>query len=161
MPKPFKAAAPAATGANAHGGCVEVDESGGVPDITATQKPKRPITGMQIRDFNGKGDWSAAAVQARYADYAGRHSVEAPRPLAPKVYEHGDVRWVYPIMDAIIDGIPSRAISPAPPSVSNSSKRIGNFPSARISKHALRAHCAKAHCRMRFRYASGGASSTC
>lgn len=60
---------------------------------------------MQIRDFNGKGDWSAAAVQARYVDYAGRHGVETPRPLAPKVHEHGDVRWVYPIMDAIIEGI--------------------------------------------------------
>jgi hypothetical protein len=60
---------------------------------------------MQTRDYNGQGHWSAAAVQARYADYAGRYGVETPRPLAPMVYEHGDVRWIYPIMDAIIDGI--------------------------------------------------------
>lgn len=60
---------------------------------------------MQIRDYNGKGDWSAAAVQARYVDHAGRYGVETPRPLAPMVCERGDTRWVYPIMEAIIDGI--------------------------------------------------------
>lgn len=60
---------------------------------------------MQIRDYNGKGDWTAAAVQARYAELAARHGVETPRRLAPTVYERGDVRWVYPIMDAIIEGI--------------------------------------------------------
>ena len=60
---------------------------------------------MQIRDYNGKGDWTAAAVQARYAELAGRYCVETPRSLAPVVCERGDVRWIYPIMDAVIDGI--------------------------------------------------------
>ncbi len=60
---------------------------------------------MHLRDYNGKGNWSAAAVQARYAEFAARHGVETPRPLTPIVYEHGDVRWVYPIMDAVIKGI--------------------------------------------------------
>lgn len=59
---------------------------------------------MQIRDFNGPGHWSVAAVQARYTDYAGRYAVE-PRPLAPKIFERGDTRWIYPIMDAVIEGI--------------------------------------------------------
>lgn len=59
---------------------------------------------MQIRDYNDPGHWSVAAVQARYADYAGRYAVEA-RPLAPKTYERGDTRWIYPIMDAVIEGI--------------------------------------------------------
>ena len=59
---------------------------------------------MQIRDYNGSGHWSAAAVQARYADLARRHAIE-PRPLAPKTYERGDTRWVYPVMDAVIEGI--------------------------------------------------------
>jgi hypothetical protein len=60
---------------------------------------------MHIRDYNGKGDWSVTSVQARYADYAGRYGVEVSRSLAPKEYERGDVRWVYPIMDAVIAGI--------------------------------------------------------
>lgn len=59
---------------------------------------------MQLRDYNGSGQWSAVAVQMRYADYAARYSVE-PRPLAPKIYGRGDARWVYPIMEAIIEGI--------------------------------------------------------
>lgn len=60
---------------------------------------------MHIRDYNGKGDWTAAAVQARYAEFAARFGVEMPRSLTPIVYQQADVRWVYPIMDSVIDGI--------------------------------------------------------
>jgi hypothetical protein len=60
---------------------------------------------MHIRDYNGEGNWSAASVQARYAEFAARYGVETPRRLAPDVYERGEVRWVYPIMGAVIDGI--------------------------------------------------------
>jgi hypothetical protein len=43
-------------------------------------------------------------VQARYAGHAAQHSV-TPRLLAPKIYASGDTRWIYPIMDAAIEGI--------------------------------------------------------
>lgn len=60
---------------------------------------------MQIRDFNGSGLWSATAVQARHAEYARRYGVDTPHPVAPNVYERRDVRWVYPVMAAVVDGI--------------------------------------------------------
>ncbi len=60
---------------------------------------------MRIHDYNGDGRWSASAVQVRYADYARRFAVETPRMLAPKIYERGDARWIYPIMDTVIEGI--------------------------------------------------------
>lgn len=60
---------------------------------------------MQVYDYNGKGAWSAAAVQARYADFAERYGLETPRPLEPRIYERSGTRWTYPIMDPIIEGI--------------------------------------------------------
>lgn len=60
---------------------------------------------MQIRDFNGSGLWSATSVQARHAEYARRYGVDTPHPVAPNVYERRDVRWVYPVMAAVVDGI--------------------------------------------------------
>ncbi len=60
---------------------------------------------MILRDFNGPGKWTALAVQARYAQYAARCYVEYPLQLQPKEYTRGETRWVYPIMDDVIDGI--------------------------------------------------------
>ena len=42
---------------------------------------------MPVRDYNGDGDWSVDGV------------------LRPKVHTEGPILWVYPIMDAVIDGI--------------------------------------------------------
>ena len=65
---------------------------------------------MEIRDYNGPGEWSAWAVRQRYLAYCKRHGRD-PRVVAPQVHVEGDVRWVYPIMFSVIDGI--RAGDPA------------------------------------------------
>ena len=59
---------------------------------------------MQTRDYHGDGRWSPAPVQARYADHVARRSV-TPHLLAPKTYASEDTRWIYPMMDAVIEGI--------------------------------------------------------
>ena len=60
---------------------------------------------MIQRDYNGTGKWTVDAVQARYSDYAARYCVEHPLAPSPKVYVEGEIRWTYPIMDSVIDGI--------------------------------------------------------
>ena len=59
---------------------------------------------MEIRDYNGPGEWSAQAVHQRYLAYCERHGRD-PRVVAPQVHVEGDVRWVYPIMFSVVDGI--------------------------------------------------------
>lgn len=50
-------------------------------------------------------------MQRRHAEYTARAGASAfPTPW-PKIHRQGDTRWIYPIMDAIIDGI--RAQDPA------------------------------------------------
>ena len=57
------------------------------------------------RDYNGVGPWAVPAVQARYREYAARYLVPEPILPEPKVYIRGDVKWVCPVMDAVILGI--------------------------------------------------------
>ncbi|MCA8954352.1 MAG: hypothetical protein KDE27_32900 [Planctomycetes bacterium] len=66
---------------------------------------------MEVRDFNGEGRWSAAQIVARYHDYAGELGVAAPRDVRPDVSESGACRWVYPVMDRIIDGIEAQDVA--------------------------------------------------
>jgi hypothetical protein len=58
-----------------------------------------------IRDYNGEGAWSAESIQGRYRAYARRLGVSEARDLSPLVHSEGDMRWIYPVMDKVIDGI--------------------------------------------------------
>ncbi len=60
---------------------------------------------MEIRDYNGTGDWTVEAVTQRYEAHRKRHGLAILRDLRPHEHSEGDVRWVYPIMDAVVDGI--------------------------------------------------------
>jgi hypothetical protein len=60
---------------------------------------------MLTRDYNGKGPWTVEAVQRRYLEHCARLGVATPRPLEPKRYVRGGETWVYPVMDAVIEGI--------------------------------------------------------
>lgn len=59
---------------------------------------------MELRDYNGDGMWSAQQILARYDRYALEFGV-TPRELSPMVHESAGVRWVYPVMDRVIQGI--------------------------------------------------------
>lgn len=60
---------------------------------------------MEIRDYNGSGDWSADAVRERYRLHCSRLGQTETLSLTPLVHVEGDVRWVYPVMDAVVDGM--------------------------------------------------------
>ena len=60
---------------------------------------------VEVRDYNGTGRWSVSAVQTRYGDYCRRFHVSAPELPVPREHIEGSVRWVYPIMDSVINGI--------------------------------------------------------
>jgi len=60
---------------------------------------------MRVIDYNGEGDWSRDAIVARYSEYAKRFGVSQPRNIAPKEHTSGEVIWVYPVMERVIDGI--------------------------------------------------------
>jgi hypothetical protein len=58
-----------------------------------------------LRDYNGDGKWSVGSVQQRYREYCIAFRVDTPRVLSPREYAEGDIQWVYPIMDEVIQGI--------------------------------------------------------
>ena len=60
---------------------------------------------MILRDYNGTGKWSASAIQERYAELCARLGVEHPIDLTPVETIQGNTRWVYPVMDKVIEGI--------------------------------------------------------
>ena len=60
---------------------------------------------MQVVDYNGTGFWSVDEVRARYATYASRFRIAAPRDLNPVVYSNGDKQWIYSVMARVIEGI--------------------------------------------------------
>ena len=59
----------------------------------------------QIIDYNGAGKWSANAIQERYVAYANKLKVFPLRDLTPRTSEFWDKRWIYPVMNEIIEGI--------------------------------------------------------
>lgn len=59
----------------------------------------------KVRDYNGTGRWSAEEIQRRYLEYSKRLEVAEPQMPQPRETAQGDTRWIYPIMDAVIDGI--------------------------------------------------------
>lgn len=59
---------------------------------------------MRTIDYNGTGEWSREAILARYIRFAKERGI-TPRDLRPRETASGDVQWVYPVMDQVIDGI--------------------------------------------------------
>jgi hypothetical protein len=62
---------------------------------------------MPIHDYNGKGDWAATSVRARYESYASQLKLPVLADLEPRSFSKGDTRWIYPIMERVIEGIES------------------------------------------------------
>ena len=58
----------------------------------------------EAQHYNGEGPWSAAEITARYLRYAADANI-TPRDLAPRIHETTEGRWIYPVMDSVIDGI--------------------------------------------------------
>jgi hypothetical protein len=59
---------------------------------------------MKVINYNGNGFWSVEAVLKRYADYARRFAV-TPRDLTPRIHSSDQGKWIYPVMDRVIEGI--------------------------------------------------------
>jgi hypothetical protein len=60
---------------------------------------------MTVIDYNGSGFWSVEQVLSRYVDYVKKYQVQAPRDLTPLVHDNAGKRWIYPVMDRVIEGI--------------------------------------------------------
>jgi hypothetical protein len=60
---------------------------------------------MKVIDYNGAGRWTLDAIRDRYAAYTLRFHVREPRDLRPREHENGATRWVYPVMEQVIDAI--------------------------------------------------------
>jgi hypothetical protein len=62
---------------------------------------------MDIRDYNGTGQWSAAAVLDRYRDYCLELGLTPTGKLTLREHIEKNVRWIFPVMDSVIEGIES------------------------------------------------------
>jgi hypothetical protein len=60
---------------------------------------------MTVIDYNGRGFWSLVAVQERYKEYAQRYGVAPLIKLDPHESTENGRRWIYPVMDLVIEGI--------------------------------------------------------
>lgn len=60
---------------------------------------------MNVIDYNGEGYWSLAEVLQRYAEYARVFGITQPRQLTPHIHTNDDRKWIYPVMDSVIEGI--------------------------------------------------------
>ncbi|TAG26042.1 MAG: hypothetical protein EAZ37_10405 [Burkholderiales bacterium] len=60
---------------------------------------------MILKDYNSNGKWAVEAVQARYANYVANIGIAQPLQLIPREHVQGEARWIFPIMDAVIEGI--------------------------------------------------------
>lgn len=59
---------------------------------------------MDVVDYNGEGCWSQHEILARYARYAAEMGI-VPRDLSPMEHSERGRRWVYPVMQKVIEGI--------------------------------------------------------
>ena len=60
---------------------------------------------MEVIDYNGEGYWSLDEVLQRYAEYARVFGITQPRELTPLVHSTDDRKWIYPVMDSVVEGI--------------------------------------------------------
>lgn len=65
---------------------------------------ERALPVMEVRDYNGVGDWSLVGIQKRYRDLAKRLRQPAV-DLKPREHVKGGVRWIYPLMEEVVLGI--------------------------------------------------------
>jgi hypothetical protein len=59
---------------------------------------------MEVIDYNGEGRWTREAILSRYAAYARQFHIE-PRDISPAEHSEPGRRWVYPVMNKVIEGI--------------------------------------------------------
>ena len=60
---------------------------------------------MEVRDYNGEGIWSRERILSRYARYCVDLNITNPLDLSPVESVDGAVKWIYPVMDKVIEGI--------------------------------------------------------
>jgi hypothetical protein len=60
---------------------------------------------VETRDYNGTGDWSLDGIRKRYAAHARALGLREVVDLLPREHSEGEVRWIYPVMDAVIEHI--------------------------------------------------------
>lgn len=60
---------------------------------------------MIVIDYNGTGFWGLEAVRRRYELYARRYGVSPLRDLNPLSHTEKEKRWIYPVMNRVIEGI--------------------------------------------------------
>jgi hypothetical protein len=58
----------------------------------------------EVYDYNGSGIWSAEQIQERYRSHCNELGI-TPLDLTPMRHTEGNRRWIYPVMDKVIDGI--------------------------------------------------------
>ena len=61
----------------------------------------------EIRDYNGNGRWSRESIQRRFESYSKSFGTTIIK-LEPLTYQEGQVKWIYPLLDAVITGIKKR-----------------------------------------------------
>jgi len=59
---------------------------------------------IEIRDYNGEGRWSRESIERRFDTYSKSFGTTV-RKIEPRTYEKGTVKWVYPLVEAVVDGI--------------------------------------------------------
>ena len=60
---------------------------------------------MTTTDFNGRGKWSESAIVRRYARYVLQEKVSPRLKIASNRSHKGDETWLYPAVEAVIDGV--------------------------------------------------------
>lgn len=60
---------------------------------------------METHDYNGPGDWSLDGIRRRYRELAAELGVRVASELVPREHSEGNEHWIYPVMDAVIEGI--------------------------------------------------------
>ena len=65
----------------------------------------KSTAGKLIYNYNGEGRWTVAAVQTRYIEYCREYGVKSPNPPVPREHIEGQKQWLYPVMEAVIEGI--------------------------------------------------------
>lgn len=58
-----------------------------------------------IIDYNGVGFWAPNAVRSRYESHARHFGVTSLHDISPRIHDEGGKRWIYPIMEQVIEGI--------------------------------------------------------
>ncbi|HLJ30726.1 MAG TPA: hypothetical protein VKY85_28740 [Candidatus Angelobacter sp.] len=67
--------------------------------------PHMRAEGETLRNYNGVLRWSVASVQGRYLQYCRTFGLKEFQTSQPREHVEGKVRWIYPIMESIIEGI--------------------------------------------------------